>query len=99
MRTFDYKPATSVDEALALIKEHGDDAELIAGGTSLVLMMKQGLVQPGVVVGLQGLRDLQQIRTVDGALEIGALVTHRAVETSPVVKAFAPALAEAFSRI
>jgi carbon-monoxide dehydrogenase medium subunit len=100
MRTFEYRAAASVDEALSLLREHGDDAELIAGGTSLVLMMKQGLVQPGFVVGLQGLRELRQIRSVDnGGLEIGALVTHRAVETSPVVKRFAPALAETFSRI
>jgi carbon-monoxide dehydrogenase medium subunit len=63
-------------------------------------MMKQGLVQPGVVVGLQGVKGLDQIRlSKDGSLEIGALATHRAVETSPVVKRFAPALAETFSRV
>jgi carbon-monoxide dehydrogenase medium subunit len=100
MRTFDYRPASSLDEALALLKEYGDDAEPIAGGTSLVLMMKQGLVQPGVVVGLQNVRGLDGIRVLsDGALEIGALATHRLVETSPVVRKFAPALSETFSRI
>lgn len=63
-------------------------------------MMKQGLVQPEVVVDLRGIHALRGLgRTVDGGLEIGALETHRAVETSPEVRAFCPALAAAFGRI
>lgn len=63
-------------------------------------MMKQGLVQPAVVVGLQGIDALHGIRVAaDGGLEIGALTTHREVETSPIVREFAPELARTFGRI
>lgn len=100
LRTFDYRPVAALDEALALLREYGDDATPIAGGTSLVLMMKQGLVQPSVVVGLHGIDELHGIRRWgEAGLEIGALTTHRGVETAPAVHAFAPALAQAFARI
>ncbi|HYZ16226.1 MAG TPA: xanthine dehydrogenase family protein subunit M [Candidatus Acidoferrum sp.] len=100
MRTFEYHETSTLDEALALLRAHGGDATPIAGGTSLVLMMKQGLVQPEVVVDLRRIDALRGIRTTaDGGLEIGALETHRAIETSPVVRAFCPALAQTFSRI
>ena len=100
MRTFEYRETSTLDEALELLCEHGEDATPIAGGTSLVLMMKQGLVQPEVVVDVRRIAALRGIvRTSDGGLELGALETHRAIETSPVVAAYAPALAETFSRI
>src|SRR6202042_1220936 len=89
MQTFDYKIASSLDEALALLKEHGEDAELIAGGTSLVIMMQQGLVQPKVVVSLGAVKELRGIRrTVDGGLFFGATTTHRQLETSPEAFAY-----------
>ena len=56
MRTFDYTAAASIDEALAALKEYGDAVEFIAGGTSLILMMQQGLVQPDKVVGLGNIK-------------------------------------------
>lgn len=97
---YDYHPAASAEEALSLLGQYGDDAHLMAGGTSLTLMMRQGLMQPGHVVGLQRVKELRGItRTADGGLEIGALATHRAVERSPEVMAYCPALAIAFSRI
>ena len=100
MKTFDYKPAASIDEALAALKEHGDDVELIAGGTSLVLMMQQGLVQPAIVVGLGDIAELRGIkRTADGGLEVGAMTTHRQLETSPEAFAFAAALPQSLGVI
>ncbi len=100
MLAFDYRPATSLAEALAILRETGDDGHAIEGGTSLMLMMKQGLVQPGVVVGLADVPELQGVRRAsDGGLILGALATHREVETSADVRAFAPAVAAAFSRI
>src|SRR5580692_9380109 len=89
MQTFDYKPASSMNEALALLKEHGEDAELIAGGTSIVLMMQQGLVRPKVVIGLHDLKELRGIRrTADGGLIYGAMTTHNELETSPEAFAY-----------
>lgn len=83
-----------------LLRSYGEDAEPIAGGTSLVLMMKQGLVQPAVVIGLAGIAELHGIRaSADGGLEIGALATHREIETSAAVRGFAPELARTFGRI
>jgi carbon-monoxide dehydrogenase medium subunit len=100
VRTFDYQAAATIDEALAALAEHGDDVELIAGGTSLILMMQQGLVQPAVVVGLGAIGELRGIkRTPDGGLDVGAMTTHRQLETSPEAFAYAAALPQALGVI
>lgn len=100
MRTFDYSAAASIDEALAALHEHGDEVELIAGGTSLVLMMQQGLVQPAFVVGLGAIKELRGIkRTPDGGLDVGAMTTHRQLETSPEAFAYAAALPQSLGVI
>jgi carbon-monoxide dehydrogenase medium subunit len=100
MRTFDYRPAGSVAEAIGLLQEHGSDAHLLAGGTALILMMKQELVQPEVLIGIRDIEELRGIRELpDGAIEIGALTTHRQAEHSPIVQRHAPALAEAFGHV
>ncbi len=100
MRTFDYTAAGSIDEALAALKEFGDDVEFIAGGTSLILMMQQGLVQPAKVVGLGNIKELRGIkRTADGGLEVGAMTTHRQLETSPEAFAYAAALPQSLGVI
>jgi carbon-monoxide dehydrogenase medium subunit len=100
VRTFDYRAAASIDEALAALAEYGDDVELIAGGTSLILMMQQGLVQPAVVVGLGAIGELRGIkRTPDGGLDVGAMTTHRQLETSPEAFAYAAALPQALGVI
>lgn len=97
---YDYHQVETTDEALSLLSQYGDDAHLMAGGTSLTLMLRQGLMQPSHVVGLQRVKEHHAIRrTPDGGLEIGALATHRDVETSADVLAYCPALAIAFSRI
>ncbi|HZT06844.1 MAG TPA: xanthine dehydrogenase family protein subunit M [Chloroflexota bacterium] len=100
MREFDFHPATSTAEALDLLGRYGDDAHFMAGGTSLMLMMQQGLVQPGHVVGLRNIRELRGVRSVPGGgLEIGATTTHREVERAKETSAYCPTLAENFSRI
>jgi carbon-monoxide dehydrogenase medium subunit len=100
VKTFDYSAAGSIDEALAALKEYGDDVEFIAGGTSLILMMQQGLVQPAKVVGLGNIKDLRGIkRSSDGGLEVGAMTTHRQLETSPEAFAFAAALPQSLGVI
>ncbi len=100
MTTFDYHEPASLAEALSLVKKHGDDAQLIAGGTNLVIMMRQGLVQPKHVIGMRKLRDLRGIApTAQGGIEIGALTTHREVERSAMVERFFPALCETFGHV
>ena len=100
MNAFDYHAPSSLDETLDLLAAHGDDAHLMAGGTALVLLLNQGLVQPGHIVGLQRVAQLDGIRRLpDGGLQIGALTTHRQAERSPDVQAYCPALADTFARV
>jgi carbon-monoxide dehydrogenase medium subunit len=97
---YDYHTPDSLTEAIALLTRHGRDAHAIAGGTALVLLMKQGLVRPRHVVGLRGIAELAGIsESQDGSLVIGACATHRDIERSPFVRAHTPALAEAFARV
>src|SRR3569833_798451 len=98
--SYDYHAASSLAEAVSLLGQYGSDAHVMAGGTSLVLLINQGLVQPGHVVGLRGIGELRGIeRTGDGGLRIGALATHRDVERSPLVREYSPALSQAFSLV
>ena len=100
MKPFDFVPAGSVGEAIQLLQQHGGDAHLLAGGTSLILMMKQDLVQPEVLIGIRGIAELEGIRALDdGGIEIGALTTHRQAEHSDLVRRHAAALAEAFGHV
>jgi len=95
---FTYLEPATLDEALALLARHGREARLIAGGTGLVNLMKQRLVNPGYVVSLRRLVELAQLG-FNGSLRIGALCTHRTLETSPIVHSHAPLLAEAARRV
>ena len=99
MNAFEYRVPRTVDEALAILGEYGEDARVIAGGTALVTMLRQRLVRPGCLVSLRDVQGLDRIEAVNGALRIGALVTHREAETSPVVKERIPVLAETFRRV
>lgn len=95
---FEYLEPTSVEETLETLARYGDEAKVIAGGTGLINLMKQRLVHPTYVVGLRRLSELKGIQS-NGALRIGALMTHRMAETSPVVQAQAPLLKEAFRHL
>src|SRR3981081_3846829 len=100
MNSFDSHAPTSLAETFSLLATHGDDAHLMAGGTALVLLLQQGLVQPGHVVGLRGVAELQGVRRLDdGGLQIRALTTHRQAERAADVQAFCPALADTFARV
>jgi carbon-monoxide dehydrogenase medium subunit len=95
---FTYAEPASLEEALALLARHGEDAKLIAGGTGLVNLMKQRLVRPNVVIGLRGVKQLAGIAEADG-LRIGALATLATLEMSPAVKRKAPLLAETIHHV
>lgn len=90
---FDYREAASADEAVALLGEYGDDAKLLAGGHSLLPLMKLRLASPAVLIDLGRIRDLSYVTDAGDHLAIGALTRHRDVETSPIVAAEAPLLA------
>jgi carbon-monoxide dehydrogenase medium subunit len=89
----------SPEEAVDLLRQHGDDARVIAGGTALTIMLRQGLVDPGVLISLGDVGGLADIARDDGTLRIGALVTHRAVETSALVARAVPGLTETFATV
>jgi carbon-monoxide dehydrogenase medium subunit len=101
MRPFALHQAENLEHALALLGQHGsDDVHLMAGGTSLVLLMNLGLVEPTRVISLRRVAELQGIHALpDGGLEIRALATHRLGELSPEVQAYCPALATTFGHV
>jgi aerobic carbon-monoxide dehydrogenase medium subunit len=90
---------TSLDEALALRAEHGDEATVLAGGTFLGILMNQGFLAPAALLSLQHVGELRAIEADDGELRLGAMTTHRAVERSGVVRERWPALARAFGLV
>lgn len=98
MISFTYREPASLDEALELLARDGDEAKVIAGGTGLVNLMKQRLVQPTYVIGLRRLAGLSAVQH-DGALRIGALCTHRTIETSSLIQTHVPLLTETFKHV
>ena len=96
---FDYAAAGSVEEALALLAEHGEDAKLLAGGHSLLPLMKLRLAEPAMLIDLGEVRDLAFIEDRGDHVAVGALTTHRAVERSDVLARAVPLLAHAAGRV
>ncbi|HEX2261921.1 MAG TPA: xanthine dehydrogenase family protein subunit M [Candidatus Binatia bacterium] len=99
IRSFDLLQPRSLAEASELLVKHGDEARPIAGGTTLVILLKQRAVHYPYLVDLQSIPGLNQITQEADGVRIGALVTHRAVELSPLVRNLFPVIAEAFSKI
>ena len=96
MRKFDYLKPKTVDEALALLNQYGKKAVLLAGGTDVIVMIKQKTMAPDVLISLQGIPGLDQIK-FNGSLSIGPMVTHRIIEKSELIKKDFSALADAVS--
>jgi aerobic carbon-monoxide dehydrogenase medium subunit len=92
---FDYVRASSAAEALAVLAEHGDEAKLLAGGHSLLPLMKLRLARPSVLVDIGRLDDLRYIREENGTIAIGALTRHHELETSALLVEQVPLLREA----
>lgn len=101
MRPYALHQPERLTEALDLLAAHGDeDTHVIAGGTSMVLLMTMGLVQPEHVIALRKIPELHGVTTeADGGLTIGALATHRQLELASEVHAYAPALSEMFGQV
>ncbi len=89
----------SVDEALALLQSHGDEAKVLAGGQSLVPLMNFRLAQPHNLIDLNGVKGLDQIKLDDQTLSLGAMVRQRDVERSPAIAEHLPILREAIEQV
>src|SRR5215471_8864737 len=95
MKNFEYLEPTTVAEACALLKQNGGEAKIFAGGAHLTILMKQGLYQPRTLINIKKIPELKGIRWDDAGLSIGALVTHREIETSALVREKFPVLCDA----
>jgi len=99
IRSFDLLQPRSLDEAVELLAKHGDEARVIGGGTTLVILMKQRALHYPYLVDLQTIPGLNEIKSETDGIRIGALVTHRMVEQSPAIRRAFPVVAEAFGHI
>jgi carbon-monoxide dehydrogenase medium subunit len=96
---FDYLQPSSLQEALQMLAQHGEDAKVLAGGHSLIPLMKLRLASPGTIIDLGHVRELKGISVDGGRVRIGALTTHAEIAASSVVQQNAPALAQAAKEI
>ena len=97
--SFDYLAAGSTAEAIALLAEHGDDAKLLAGGHSLLPMMKLRLATPEVLIDIGRVEELSGITTDGADLVIGATTRHAELAASALVAELAPLLAHAAAQV
>lgn len=84
--SFDYFVAKSLPEAVALLEQHGDEAKILAGGQSLIPMMRFRLANPSVLIDINPIPDLEYLQETDGELRIGALTREVALETSNLIR-------------
>lgn len=96
--TFEYVRATSVDQVVRALAED-EDAKILAGGQSLVPLLNMRLARPTTIIDISRLDDLSYVRRASDHVEIGALATHRLVETSELVRRHVPLLAEALRHV
>src|SRR5256886_11659346 len=92
---FEYHAPKTVDEALELLDQLGDEGKVLAGGMSLIPLMKLRFASPGHLVDVNPVAELAGIEEADGSLRIGAMTRHRDIVDSDLIKAGYPALATA----
>lgn len=93
-----YQPR-EVDEALGLLERLGDGAKVLAGGTAMMIMLRQRLIAPEALVSIGLIPGLDSIEIVGDQVHIGALASHRSVELSSVVREHLPVLAQTFGKV
>ena len=98
-RALSFLRPASVEEAVAMLNEHGDEAKVVAGSTALTIMLRNRLIDPSVLVSIGRLPGLSDISSDDGHLTLGALATHRDVELNPIAKERIPVLADTFHKV
>ena len=96
---FEYARATSVDEAAKMLGNYGEDAKVLAGGHSLIPLMRLRLAQPAALVDINGIKGLDHITERGGKVHVGALARHVSIQNSQVVKDKLPLLAEVAGEI
>ncbi|MFN0073151.1 MAG: FAD binding domain-containing protein [Chloroflexota bacterium] len=99
MRPFDLLQPRTTAEAIGLLQSHGDDAQLVAGGAMLLILLQQGLVSPRVLVSVTDIPDLTGLTDQPGGLRIGAATTLREIERSPLITHRYPMLREALVQV
>jgi carbon-monoxide dehydrogenase medium subunit len=99
MNAFQFLTPSTLEEALALLDEHGGDAKVMAGGTALVIMLKQRLLVPDVVISLDRVPGLADIAVEQNRLYLGGLVTHRAAEQALPLRQHVPVLADTYHHV
>lgn len=96
---FEYVRAHSIDEAIQLLGKHGDEAKLLAGGHSLIPMMKLRLAMPGTLIDIAGIPNLNAITVSGTRITIGALTNHAALAASADLEKHVPALWDAANQL
>ena len=99
MNDFAFHAPTSLKEAADLLAQYDGEGKIMSGGTALILLLKQSLVQPDHLISLHRVPEARGIEVKDGVLHIGGLVTQREAEQSAVVREATPLLANAYSRV
>ena len=97
--SFDYLAPKTIDEALGLLAQHGEDAKILAGGHSLIPAMKLRLAQPQLLIDIGRISDLAYIREEGDQIRIGALTTHYQLESSDRLKQICPLLSNCAASI
>jgi carbon-monoxide dehydrogenase medium subunit len=96
---FDYEAPQTLDQAIALLAQHPDDAKILAGGHSLIPAMKLRLAQPQLLIDIGRIADLAYIREEADQIRIGAMTTHYAIESSERLRKLCPLLPECAAQI
>src|SRR5215210_7116421 len=96
---FDYLTPATLDEAVALLAQHQDEAKILAGGHSLIPAMKLRLATPQVLIDIGRIKDLSYIREEGDQIRIGAMTTHYQIESSDHLREACPMLPEAAAQI
>lgn len=97
--SFDYVAPTAIEETLAELERHGEDGKILAGGQSLVPLLNFRLARPRVLIDINRVQQLSYIRRREGALHVGALTRHAALERSPLAREGWPLLGEALREL
>ena len=84
-RPIDYAQPDTIDEALALLAEYGDDARVLAGGQTLIAMLNLRLLEPAILIDITRIAELDAIREIDGSIEVGAAVTQNKLMAWPAL--------------
>ncbi len=96
---FEYRRATTIDEAISLLKESGGDGKLLAGGHSLIPLMKLRLSEPGSLIDISRIPQLGGISEKDGKIQVGAGVTHAEIAASDLIRRLCPVVSECAAEI